>query len=250
MIVLAFEGAIEELNDVISRLEEIARNYENEIDPQVMNEIAGILRDMYQYVNYYKDLIRDMNDYIATTEFDDPETKQDLENVRDNLLIMTNSVESKYNNMGKPLFKQFIKPYLAEMARQQNMNDDKLEAYMEKILTTAERDESFYGTMCTAMANSRNDILRIFDLPVKQMKDKARMEIENIMHRLAKAQQDLEEAGENTGFLAERDKNGLRTGRHIQRVDTKRYNDDLTKYGTSLINGKKTYEERQELENG
>jgi hypothetical protein len=154
--------------------------------------------------------------------------KNAIQEVNDNLGKVVREVKTQYNKIGKPLFRNFVKPYVLEQLK--GKTDKEINDHIDNLLTIATEDESMYGQSFTAMANSRNDILRLVDLPVKEAKDRARNETIDVAHKLEKAQQDLEAAGYNTKFLGERDRHGNLTGRYIQDRDWKRYRQEYKDY--------------------
>ena len=146
---------------------------------------------------------------------------------------------SRFNNIAKPLFAEFLKPFLPDGFIDKNGN----KINIQDLLNVAEHDITWFDRWLDPMSDSSNLALQLINTAVSEQKSKTRdqtiADIRNIMNLMQK----FESIGIRTfGWMFDVDSDGNKSGLYMSPIKyaefQKDYKDELEyleqKYGTDL----------------
>lgn len=236
------ENALEELTKVNDRLISLRNTPATNI-----NERAGVLRDVRNYLYSYKHILEDVKDALIDEEsYEDNRYGQRVREVLNNTSTLLDDLFIKYNKVSMPLFVDFIKPFTGEnivipfgkwkgktvsveelVAGVKRDKAGKIEWYQEEI--------SFFDRWLDSMADSSDYMIKVMGHAVQQSKEHARLDTINVMKELQAATIKLEQAGiKSTDWMFERDSRGNLTGNYISDINQSLFKEKVREMYKSL----------------
>ena len=246
------ENALEELTKVSDRLTMLQNTPATNV-----NERAGVLRDVRNYLYSYKHITDDIRKALIDEEkYADNRYGQRVRVVLDNTTTLLGDLFVRYNNVAMPLFVDFIKPFVGESITVPFGKFKGKTMTAEDLVKVADKDISFFDRWLDSMADSSDYMLKVMDQAVKKSKENARLETINVMKELQAATIKLEQAGvKNTDWMFERDSKGNLTGNYISEINQGLFKEKVRemfkslneKYGNNPVgdNAEKYRKERQ-----
>ena len=257
------ENALEELTKVSNRLTMLQNTPATNV-----NERAGILRDIRNYLYSYKHITDDIIKALIDEEkYADNRYGQRVRVVLDNTTTLLRDLFVRYNNVAMPLFVDFIKPFVGESITVPFGKWKNKTITIEELIKGVKKDRegkvewyqkeiSFFDRWLDSMADSSDYMLKVMDQAVKKSKENARLETINVMKELQAATIKLEQAGvKNTDWMFERDSRGNLTGNYISEINQGLFKEKVRemfkslneKYGKNPVgdNAEKYRKERQ-----
>lgn len=246
------ENALEELTKVSDRLTMLQNTPATNV-----NERAGVLRDVRNYLYSYKHITDDIRKALIDEErYADNRYGQRVRVVLDNTTTLLGDLFVRYNNVAMPLFVDFIKPFVGESITVPFGKYRGKTMTAEDLVKIADKDISFFDRWLDSMADSSDYMLKVMDQAVKKSKENARLETINVMKELQAATIKLEQAGiKNTDWMFERDSKGNLTGNYISEINQGLFKEKVRemfkslneKYGKNPVgdNAEKYRKERQ-----
>lgn len=210
------ENALEELTKVSDRLTMLQNTPATNV-----NERAGVLRDVRNYLYSYKHITDDIRKALIDEErYADNRYGQRVRVVLDNTTTLLGDLFVRYNNVAMPLFVDFIKPFVGESITVPFGKYKGKTMTAEDLVKIADQDISLFDRWLDSMADSSDYMLKVMDQAVKKSKENARLETINVMKELQAATIRLEQAGiKNTDWMFERDGKGNLTGNYISEIN-------------------------------
>lgn len=246
------ENALEELTKVSDRLTMLQNTPATNV-----NERAGVLRDVRNYLYSYKHITDDIRKALINEErYADNRYGQRVRVVLDNTTTLLGDLFVRYNNVAMPLFVDFIKPFVGESITVPFGKFKGKTMTAEDLVKIADEDISFFDRWLDSMADSSDYMLKVMDQAVKKSKENARLETINVMKELQAATIKLEQAGiKSTDWMFERDSKGNLTGNYISEINQGLFKEKVRemfkslneKYGKNPVgdNAEKYRKERQ-----
>lgn len=225
------EGAMDTLRKVYGRLNSLESHPDMPI-----NEKASILRDIRNYIYSYKRIIKDIrSNMLDEKKLADNRYGDKLEVVLNNTTILINNLTEEYDKQARPLFISFLKPFMGSSVAIPFGKDSGKVITAEELLERADEDISIFDRWLDSMADSSDQVLRIFDQAVKASKEEARLNTIEIKKQLEAATIKLEKAGiKDTSWVFEKDSEGNLTGNYISEIDYGLYKTKLKEFYTEL----------------
>lgn len=225
------ESSLEELKKVSNRLMTLKT-----ADSQSTNEKAKVLRDVRNYYFSYKGIFNDIRNALLEEEGEsDNRYGQRVRTALDQVETLLKDLYIQYTKVSKPLFIDFLKPFLGESITIPFGKYKGKVMTAEQLIEVADRDISFFDRWLDSMADSSDFILKAFDQAVKTSKENARLSTIDIMKELQALTIELEQAGiNNTEWMFEVDSNGNKTGNYIREINYGLFNEKLKKLYANL----------------
>ena len=210
------ENALDELAKVSDRLTVLQNTPATNV-----NERAGVLRDVRNYLYSYKHITDDIRKALIDEErYTDNRYGQRVRVVLDNTTTLLGDLFVRYNNVAMPLFVDFIRPFVGESITVPFGKYKGKTMTAEDLVKIADDDISFFDRWLDSMADSSDYMLKVMDQAVKKSKENARLETINVMKDLQAATIELEQAGiKSTDWMFERDSKGNLTGNYISEIN-------------------------------
>lgn len=239
----AMEGIYKYIQTSLGVLEKLQKRLETvtEMDAP-LNEKMSALRNIRDYMSSYGTIISEIKDEMnkAAREGDN-RFREKLKVLLDQNMSILGDLSSDFYDVSKELFTDYIKPFVGEGLAITITRDKYKKVYTaEELVTSMDRDITFFDRWIDSMADSSDPMLQIYDQIVKEQKGKARNDTINMQKEIEYAARKLELAGvRDTDWMYERDSTGKLTGNFVQSVDwaayraeKKRFNEYLKdKYG-------------------
>lgn len=246
----ALEGIYKYIQTSLGVLEKLQGRLSTVMDMDApLNEKMSALRNIRNYMSSYGSIILEIRkDMNAASAEGDNRFKDKLRNLLDQNTVIIQDLSADFYDVSKTLFADYIRPFVGEGLSITIARDKYKKTYTaEELVTSMDRDITFFDRWLDTMADSSDPILQIYDAIVKEQKNKARLDTINIQKEVEYAARKLELAGvKNTDWMYERDANGIPTGYFIQPVDWAAYRAEKKKFNDYL---KKKYGENPEGEN-
>lgn len=223
------EGIYSFLNNAFEELEKIEKRLTvlESSDVEDLNERAGILREVRNFLFSYGDILDEVTKgLVEENRFEDNRYADKIKIILDQTSLLLRDLKARYKQTALPLFIQFIKPFVGEniVVPFGRMKGKAISA--NELVEYADKDISFFDRWLDSMADSSDYLLKVFDQSVKKAKEYARLETIEDMKALQAAGIELEKAGvSNTEWMFERDYSGNLTGRYISEVNYSLFQD-------------------------
>ena len=163
------ENALEELTKVSNRLTMLQNTPATNV-----NERAGVLRDVRNYLYSYKHITDDIRKALIDEErYADNRYGQRVRVVLDNTTTLLGDLFVRYNNVAMPLFVDFIKPFVGESITVPFGKYKGKTMTAEDLVKIADKDISFFDRWLDSMADSSDYMLKVMDQAVKKSKENA-----------------------------------------------------------------------------
>ena len=144
------ENALEELTKVNNRLTMLQNTPATNV-----NERAGVLRDVRNYLYSYKHITDDIRKALIDEErYADNRYGQRVRVVLDNTTTLLGDLFVRYNNVAMPLFVDFIKPFVGESITVPFGKFKGKTMTAESLVKVADKDISFFDRWLDSMADS------------------------------------------------------------------------------------------------
>lgn len=202
-----------------------------------LNEKMAALRNIRNYMSSYGSIILEIRKEMnAASAEGDNRFKDKLRNLLDQNTVIIQDISSDFYDVSKTLFADYIRPFVGEGLSITITRDKYKKTYTaEELVTSMDRDITFFDRWLDSMADSSDPILQIYDQIVKKQKFQARMDTVNMQKEIEYAAKKLEKAGvKNTDWMYERDSNGNPTGYFVQPVDWSSYRAEKKKFNQYL----------------
>lgn len=200
-------------------------------DSTSIQERASILRDIRNYMYSYSDICKDLRSSVREDEkFENNRYSEDVRRSLDQILILLEDLSSDFDKVSKPLFVEFLKPYMGQSITIPYGKDKGKIVSVEQLIEKADKDISFFDRWLDSMSDSSDNVLKLIDKAVKTSKNDARIEHLDIKKRLEKAGLELEKAGiKDFDWMFETDDNGNKNGKYLHKEDWKKFKEDMQK---------------------
>lgn len=146
---------------------------------------------------------------------------------------------SRFNNIAKPLFAEFLKPFLPDGFMDKNGN----KINIQDLLSVAEHDITWFDRWLDPMSDSSNLALQLINAAVSEQKSKTRDQTISDIRGIMNLMQRFESIGVRTfEWMFDVDSDGNKSGLYMSPIRyaefQKDYKDELKyleqKYGTDL----------------
>ena len=233
-IMLYIENSNKQLMEVLQDIKEL-ENFEPDL--QIRAKYLRNFRNiLYSYYNIMKELDTDL---YAELKLDDSQLNPMIPTyIRENLGIIARSL-SIYNHYATELVLNYWKPILGDtLVIDKGWFKKNPKTYtVEEILDMDINDISWFDCWLDSMGHSENYLLKGMDKVVKEKKTNARLRAVEFYKRIAALTRNLEANGiKNQSWMFERDKDGKRTGRYINALDSESYHKAMAQAGIDLNN--------------
>lgn len=185
-----------------------------------LNFKCSILRDIRNFTSMHKELVKQIRRALNDTSGVSDIYKADLKNLLAQMQGAIDTLEDNYQKAAKPLFAEFLRPFLGENIVIPFGSNKGKEVSVESLLNDTNGDISFMDRWLQSMADSSEYVLRLFDQAVKQAKERARQRSIAMMKKILALGRKLEQKGiRDTKWMYERDENGNLTGYFISKYN-------------------------------
>lgn len=236
----ALEGIYKYIQTSLGVLEKLQGRLSTVVDMDApLNEKMSALRNIRNYMSSYGSIILEIRkDMNAASAEGDNRFKDKLRNLLDQNTVIIQDLSADFYDVSKTLFTDFIRPFVGDGLSITITRDKYKKTYTaEELVTSMDRDITFFDRWLDTMADSSDPILQIYDAIVKEHKNQARLDTINIQKDIEYAAMKLEKAGiKNTDWMYERDANGVPTGYFVQPVDWAAYRAEKRKFNDYLKN--------------
>lgn len=234
--VLGIETFISEALTTLQKLQDRLANISDEMS---LNEKAGVLRDVKNYIASYADLLDDIdNEVLKDSKEEEQEFKEAARLSLEQTFTLMRQLKRDYDTVSRDLFVQFLKPFMGQSLVVPFGKNKGRQMTVEQLVKEAEDDISFFDRWLNSMAESSDDILKVMDQAVKKSKERGRLKTIDAKKILEEAEMKLNAAGiKTTSWMFKRDADGNLTGKYIQELDFdlyKRKYDEKMRELTSL----------------
>ena len=211
------ENAVKTLNSVHGKLNSLASSSPG----ATLNDKASTLRDIRNYIYSYKKMLKFIRKaLVEEKKYADNRYEAKLEALLDKSEILINNLTEEYEAQAKPLFAEFLKPFIGSSIAIPFGKDKGKIITVEELIERADEDISMFDRWLDSMADSSDYMLKIFDQAVKKSKENARLNTIEVRKRLEEATIKLERAGvKTTDWMFEKDDEGNLTGNYISEID-------------------------------
>ncbi len=219
--------ALSDLNEAMNKLT-ISDTLETE-DFKSLRHIKAVLDSYAGFIREFHDVLDELGDG-AIIEVNGEEV-----NLRDlwrDINDLYESCTTSFKKQALASFSDYLAPiYEKSPLRDKNGNLKPL----EEVLIGEDFDISEFDRWCTSMGNSSSVILQMFDMAVKQAKDKARLRTMSSIRDIWKIRDNAEKRGiTEFEWMFEKDNEGHKTGNYIQEYNTGQYKKDLAAFEEKL----------------
>lgn len=246
----ALEGIYKYIQTSLGVLEKLQGRLSTVMDMDApLNEKMSALRNIRNYMSSYGSIILEIRkDMNAASAEGDNRFKDKLRNLLDQNTVIIQDLSADFYDVSKSLFADYIRPFVGEGLSITIARDKYKKTYTaEELVTSMDRDITFFDRWIDSMADSSDPMLQIYDQVVKKQKGLARLDTIEMQKSIETAAKKLELAGiKNTDWMYEKDANGVPTGYFVQPVDWAAYRAEKKKFNDYL---KKKYGENPEGEN-
>lgn len=222
------EETLSTLKSLDSRLSELQKTSDATI-----NEKAGVLRDIRNYLYSYMPSIDDIRDALIEEEkYEDNRYGQRVRVVIDNATTLLKDLYANYRKVATPLFVEFLRPFIGDSItipfgkfKGKTITADDFLNVEDKdnpfnLLNIADKDISFFDRWLDSMADSSNYTIKVMDQAIKKSKDSARLRTIEDKKKIQAAAIKLEQAGiRSTEWMFEKDSKGNLTGKYISEIN-------------------------------
>lgn len=229
---------------VLEKLQERLRTVTNMDSP--LNEKMAALRNIRNYMSSYGSIIEEIRKEMnkAASEGDNRFKEKLRVLLNENSSILAD-LGTDFYTVSKELFTDFVRPYVGEGLAITITRDKYKKTYTaEELVTSLDRDITFFDRWLDSMADSTDPMLQIYDQAVKEQKGLARQDAINTMKEIEFKTRELELSGvKNTAWMYEVDDKGKPTGDFIQPIWWHKYRAEKRKFNEYL---KKKYGDNPE----
>lgn len=207
---------------------------------QTIKEKADTLRNIKNYVDSYLGELQDIEDIILEERLNGitklnviPEgSAKDLESLIGETILQLKSIENQFLNVATTeVLIPFFKPFFGEELRNPFTKET---LKIEDFIGTAQRDTGFLNTWLSSMSRSTDWMNKLLATAVKEARTKIRFESIDYEKRIQAAGLKLTNAGiTDFDFIFERDDQGNKTLRFIDRVNYGQYYKDKKEFEES-----------------
>ena len=185
------------------------------------NQMAAMLRTIKNFTASYTRSVKELKeemvrDDVEKTNQYSTEFKKELNELSD----LCTYLEVQYRDFSRDLVLDFLRPFVGDSLV---MKMGKLKGQtltLEELLDHSSQDIGFFDRWMDSMADSSDQMLRLFNHSVDSFKQNSIRRTLDYMKELQAMQKTLEDAGiKNTDFIHDRDKNGNLTGKYIAELD-------------------------------
>lgn len=219
------EGMYKFLNNTADELSTTLENIKNiksqTYNQENINAIAGQLRSIKNYMSSYASILNSINDEMGANLMEDEDRFDTKLRARvGEIESLNNQLQAQYSSIARPLFATFLEKYIGNSLEIKMGKNKGIKLNIMDLLSTADKDITFFDRWLDAMSDSSDQMLRLFSASVEDRKQEAMLRNLDYTKRLQAAQLKLEKAGvKNTDFMFETDDKGNLTGRLISSID-------------------------------
>lgn len=188
------DGILEYLKSTTEILDKLKGRLEKEaVSVKDINEKAGSLNNINDYLDSYQPILKELNDYAH-------EVDTDLSDELKSLISQVNSeiqaLKTQTGVASMELFAKFLSNYLTDNTKD---NTGRLitEEDLLKMLEHSEKDVTTLGLWLSAAQNVNDIILKLSDKAIKSFRENARSRVEEYLNRINIADAKLKRAGVN-----------------------------------------------------
>ena len=224
------ERAIKDLKAVQERFDTLTKTYTT----SDALETAKTLRMMKDYVDAYKETLELLQGALnsARNNEDTDFIDKIQENVK-NLNNLTSQTDKAYKDIILPLFAEFASKFVDKKALtnpfQKDENGNFKTSTLEELLKESQDgDIGILDKWFSALSNSNDASLRLFDSIVKDSHENKRLRAIDAKKALQAAQIELEKSGiKDTKWVHELDNEGIPTGKYISEIKYYKFQENL-----------------------
>ena len=218
------QNALEEMQSTFISL--------NMIGQVGQRQAFSILRNTKSFVASYGNfitqanqaLLLDQEDSDSLISTDSPQALA-LRDTLDQLASMSRKLTDLYVIKAHGAFADFLKPFLGDQVVLKMKGAKGTEITVEELLNQADKDISFFDRWLDSMGDSQDVLLQMFDLVVKNAKDKARNKTIDSIREIVTLRQEAERKGITSfEWMFEKDSEGNMSGDYIRKVNYAEFN--------------------------
>lgn len=209
---------IREIKGLNETRKDLIQDYKNNSQSR---KTAKDLRDLKSSYDTYMPLLEELErETMTLSDISNSDKSALLTKIR-GLIQSFKNIENTYYELGKPLFGKFLKVYMGNDKIIVPFGDQKdREIDIMEMLEFQDRDISWMHRWLDAMAESSDDVLKLIDIAVKDIKEGVRISVLDDEKDMIAALKKLEASGvKNTDWIYERDAKGNLTGYIISKYN-------------------------------
>jgi len=192
---------------------------------------AAILNAQSANIAYttISDMLKNQDE--STMSDEDRQLLLDIKAQLANLSAVMNELIIDINYSSKRIHEALLKPYLGEEYKIDTSLGESAGKFIDSIDIHNMNDISKRDRWLRAAADSKSDLIRIYDTIIKTQKEKARLKTIELQKEIAMIAKMAEREGvTNFDFASQLDENGNQTGYYMSVIDMRKYDEDLEKY--------------------
>lgn len=218
---------------ILERFEEAQKDFANiNTSNNRISTIAGIssiIREYQEFDDGFRDLITEISTLDKNTLAEsNTRTAKDI-------LERLNSMKSQFRELRLNIVKEFLLPYFGEDKNLTIKQAEVKTMTLDYILRNMDSDIGLLQRWVTSMSTSTDPALALIDHVFKYHQHKRDLKLIEFQSRLREAHRRLEDAGYDSSFMIELDKNGVPTGRYISDVDYEAFIEARDKYIKEVV---------------
>lgn len=223
-------GLIKQSKDRISLLYKDGQINVGEL-PTQFQSVAGLLRDIHNFVNSYSDTLLALSDADVMTKRKELNLNQEeadaIASSAKELIGVIKSIKKDYDKVSLVLFEKLMRPLFGEDKVMKYGKYKGMSINLHDVLTSAPQDINWFRQMLDSAADSGDLCIELFDKMIKIQKDEFKEKTIELTHKVAELHEILKNAGvTNTEFMFEKDENGVPTLFYISDRDNGKYQAD------------------------
>lgn len=236
-MVAFLQDTYKQLHSIERRLETLKENADSSHVDQ-LRTVAGLLRQVKEFTEGYSDIIdtmRRLPKMVENGEIDlDEDDAEDLAEKAREVDDIINALNGDYDDLRRKVVYNFLKLYWGEdWTWTLGKNKGKLMT-LEAVMELAERDIGMWDRWVSAMSDSSDPMLALFDKAVKISKAKRDVVLEQVLAEIRGYHKEFIDAGGNPEFMYEKDENGVPTGMIISNIDFAKFRKERREFIQSL----------------
>lgn len=218
------QNALEEMQLTFTRLN-VVGNVGQRQAFSILRNARGFVASYAKFITQANQaLLLDQEDSDSLISTESPQAMA-LRNILDEMAAMSKKITDLYALKAHNAFADFLKPFLGDQVVLKMKGAKGIEVTVEELLKHADSDISFFDRWLDSMGDSQDVLLQMFDLVVKNAKDKARNKTIDSIREITALRQEAEKRGITSfEWMFEKDSEGNMSGDYIRKVHYAEFN--------------------------
>jgi len=162
------DNTMSELDNSFKTLKELYKQKDN---PEKLNEVAGQLRGLRNYMASYSRMLGEIKKEMGTNLLEDEDRFDAKLRARvKEVNELNEELSSQFSNIAKPLFLKFLSKFTEEEITIKIGKHKGEVIKISELLETPDRDISFFDRWLDAMSDSSDIMLRLFSAATEDYK--------------------------------------------------------------------------------